>query len=694
MPKLPSHNGTHRYPVLAVDPESAELTYTLAGADADLFDFDSSTGLVHVGADTALDYETPADSNEDNVYELVVEVSDGTDEDGEVDTSTDDEIGLIISVTNVQEPGEAISLTVHLAIQENAPAKTGVGAPIQAEAPANVELTYSLIGVDSALFHINPSSGQMSARVGFDFESPADANGDNSYEMVVQVTDGEDAEGNDDTSVDDEIGVVIRVLDINEAPFAAAVIRDRTLVESDGVDQLVVSTYFGDPDGDELSYTATSSNPRVAGVGIAGATLALAPAGIGTATVEVTAIDPGQLRFRQSFTVSVVAQQAASGGFFPIFPPVHQGSGGSIGAGTDPANLLSEREVIIVPRTTTLQPGQTAIMRAIAFNLLGDALPVGTPGVVCTWSSEGGGTFSPNGTGAACTTTFTAPSAGSGNIVVRVSQGSTTAVGLAVYEVAAKETTTTGQGKESTPRLVFPTGATGSVVWRDGGASITSTHGLTMEVPAGAIGADFLGAFIRDMATEDFVVPENPEFAVGSYAGDFSFTDDAGNPVPGFRTRAPVRICLPVTQDDLDKAVGGIDGVYVVHLTPGGEYLHHPPDSDKSSMMTCADVDNFSIFFVGLAVQAPTPAAAPTPTASPAPALTATPLPTPVPTPTPVPEPAPTPVPTPEATPLLPVAGDATPGPGALSLVALSAVAAIATGVSLLGRIRPANPSR
>ena len=681
-------------PVLAVDPELAVLTYSLAGDDADLFEFDPSTGLIRVGEATVLDYEIPTDSNGDNVYELMAQVSDGKDEAGGDDASIDDEIGVIVTVTNVRDPGETASLTFQLSILENTPVNTKIGSPIQAEANEEAELTYSLAGIDAASFDVDPLSGQISTRAELDFESPADVNGDNVYEMVVHVTDGVDAEGNDDSSVDDEVGVVIRVLDINEAPEVAGAIRDRTLVGAEAIDQFDVSVFFRDPDGDELIYEATSSDTRVAGVGIAGQTLAVAPAGTGTATIEVTAIDPGQLRNRQTFTARVVSAQVGAGGFFPVFPPVHQGPSGATGAGTDPAKLLSEKEAIVVPRAASLQPGQTASMHVVAFNLLGNALPVGMAGVVCAWSSDGGGTFTPNGTGTACATTFTAPPAGSGTIVVRVTQGSIVAVGLAAFEVVAEENTTAGAKTGATPGLKFPADVTGSVVWRHDGVSVTSPNGLTMEVPAGAIGADFLGVFIRDLSTADLVMTGDPGFAVGSYAGDFSFTDDAGNLIPGFRTGTPVRICLPFTQDDLDKAVGGVDGVHVVHVTPGGEYTRHPPDSDVVSMMTCADVDNFSVFFVGLAVASPTPTAVPTPTAGPAPAPTATPLPTPAPTPTSIPARAPTPGPTPEAPPLLPVAGDATPGPGALFLVTLSAVVAIATGVNLLGRIRPANPSR
>ena len=116
-------------PIVATDPETGELRYLLAGDDAELFDFDPLTGLIRVAAGTALDYESPSDGNGDNVYELVVQVSDGRNEVWEVDPSIDDEIGVIITVLNVEEAGEGTSPTVQLAVQENAPAGTKVGCP-------------------------------------------------------------------------------------------------------------------------------------------------------------------------------------------------------------------------------------------------------------------------------------------------------------------------------------------------------------------------------------------------------------------------------------------------------------------------------------------------------------------------------------------------------------------------------------
>ena len=288
-------------PILAADPELAELAYSLVGADAALFDFDPSTGLISIGAATELDHESPSDSNGDNVYELAVQVTDGKDEGGNADTSVDDEIGVIIAVKNIVEPGEDISLGIQLKIVENTPINSDIGAPVQATSPESVDLTFSLGGIDAAYFDIGSSTGQIKTIVPLDYESPVDANGDNVYELTAQVTDGKDEEGNPDDSIDSAIGVIIRVIDVNEAPAAAALIQDRTLVESDGVDQFDVSYYFSDPDGDELTYTATSSDSQVARVGIAGATLAIAPAGIGTTTVEIAAADPGQLKFQAEF---------------------------------------------------------------------------------------------------------------------------------------------------------------------------------------------------------------------------------------------------------------------------------------------------------------------------------------------------------------------------------------------------------
>ena len=62
---------------------------------------------------------------------------------------------------------------------------------------------------------------------------------------------------------------------------------------------------FEDPDGDPLSYAAVSSSPEVVDARTMGASVSLTAVGIGTATVRVTATDPGGLSASQSFAVTV-----------------------------------------------------------------------------------------------------------------------------------------------------------------------------------------------------------------------------------------------------------------------------------------------------------------------------------------------------------------------------------------------------
>ena len=395
-------------PIIATDLDNDELTYSLEGTDSYLFSVNTSTGQISSAGGAKFDHENPADSDGDNVYELSLQVTDGVDGDGNADDSVDDEIGVTVMVTNVNEPPEFLSLTVELEIDENTSANTNIGGPIVAIDPESPQLTYSLEGVDAGPFGVDAASGQIMTVEILDYEAR------DTFEVTLIATD----EGN----LLAEVTVIIRVVNVNEAPIAETVIQDRTLVESDGVDQFDVSAYFSDPDGDAMTYSASSSDSDVARVGLTDAILAITPIEIGTATVDVTAADPDGLSIDQGFTVQVVSAQGGSGGSFPIFPLPPQESGDSSDSEIDHANLLSENSVIVVPYTVSLAPGQTVILQTIAFNLNGDPLPASAVEVVCTWSSDGGGSFTPNGTEAACSTTFTAPDEGSGTITVRVTQ--------------------------------------------------------------------------------------------------------------------------------------------------------------------------------------------------------------------------------------------------------------------------------
>ena len=150
-------------PITASDPDSEDsLSYSLSGDDSSLFSVGVSTGQISIGAGTTLDYESPADSDENNIYSVTLQVTDGRDAQGNTDTTVDATVDVSITVTNVNEAPEFESSEVGLEIDENTPANANVGTPVKASDPESDDLEYTLSGVDSDLFSIDESSGQIS----------------------------------------------------------------------------------------------------------------------------------------------------------------------------------------------------------------------------------------------------------------------------------------------------------------------------------------------------------------------------------------------------------------------------------------------------------------------------------------------------------------------------------------------------
>ena len=90
----------------------------------------------------------------------------------------------------------------------------------------------------------------------------------------------------------------------NSAPAVAIPIPDVTL-ERNLPRTFSLTLYFSDPDRDRLTYAATTSDPLAVGVSVTGSEVTLTPLRDGSATVTVTARDPGGLSASQTFTVTV-----------------------------------------------------------------------------------------------------------------------------------------------------------------------------------------------------------------------------------------------------------------------------------------------------------------------------------------------------------------------------------------------------
>ena len=175
-----AENTTAVVTVTSTDPENTARTYSISGgADAARFSINATTGALRFIA--APNFEAPTDAGANNVYDVIVQASDG---------ALTDTQALAITVTDVAIETVAITsngggATAAINVAENGAAVTTV---IATGAGA---LTYSLVaGGDSARFSINASTGALTFLAAPNFEAPTDAGANNVYDVTVQASDG------------------------------------------------------------------------------------------------------------------------------------------------------------------------------------------------------------------------------------------------------------------------------------------------------------------------------------------------------------------------------------------------------------------------------------------------------------------------------------------------------------------------
>ena len=93
---------------------------------------------------------------------------------------------------------------------------------------------------------------------------------------------------------------------VNDPPQPEGSISDVTLYKKGKTRSVSVSSKFSDPNGDALTYSASSSRTSVATVSESGSTVTVRSGVIGTATVTVTATDTDDATGTQNFDVRVI----------------------------------------------------------------------------------------------------------------------------------------------------------------------------------------------------------------------------------------------------------------------------------------------------------------------------------------------------------------------------------------------------
>ncbi|XOV89713.1 MAG: hypothetical protein ACFHX7_07465 [Pseudomonadota bacterium] len=166
-----AENELVTFTLTVTDPDSATVTITDdTSGDGALFTVNASSGLVTANtASGGFDFESPQDTNGDNVYEQRVTLSDGRDS---VTTT------VRVTITNVDEPPQFNDPGI-VSLNENATgplvtfaAVDPEGAAVTAYRISQVEKLGEVVNAQRLLdaFSIDPVSGELSVVTAFDAE--------------------------------------------------------------------------------------------------------------------------------------------------------------------------------------------------------------------------------------------------------------------------------------------------------------------------------------------------------------------------------------------------------------------------------------------------------------------------------------------------------------------------------------------
>ena len=195
-------NGTAAvYTYRANDPQRGIITWSVTGTDAHVLTITGdSSGRGVLTFTGPPDFENPADSNRDNLYEITVVA---TDEQGLTDS-----FDVTVTVTNHAESVEPTISTRRppTTYRENG---TATVYNFRASDPQRGPITWSGTGTDASAFALS-DSGALTFVSPPDFEIPSDSDRQNDYELTVVAT--------DEDSRSDRLAFIITVTDVNEGP--------------------------------------------------------------------------------------------------------------------------------------------------------------------------------------------------------------------------------------------------------------------------------------------------------------------------------------------------------------------------------------------------------------------------------------------------------------------------------------------
>lgn len=334
------------------DATSTALGFSItSGADSGAFTIDTNGVLTFAAAPT---YETPTDSNTDNVYEVEVTV---TDSDGLTDVQA-------ISVTVTDSPvitsnGGGDNAATSLA--EGQASVTTVTATDVEDDLAALGLTFAVSGgADASAFAIDSASGILSFASIPDFENPSDTGGDNVYDVIVAAT---DSDGQMDTQA-----IAVTITDSNDPPVITSDGGGATASVTTLDGQVAVTTVAAtDPEQGPLSYSIVGGADQAAfAIGAVSGVLTFnSPPSYASPTdsnsdnvyeVEILAVDSGSPVQVDNQAISVRV----------VVPPVITSDGGG-----PTANIAQTENETAVTTVTATDAEDDASQTSLAYSITG-----------------------------------------------------------------------------------------------------------------------------------------------------------------------------------------------------------------------------------------------------------------------------------------------------------------------------------
>ena len=231
------------YTFSATDPEAGEITWSLSGTDYYYFAIDESGRLSFLSPP---DYESPADSGGDNVYEVTVVARDAA--------SNSDTLEIAVTVTDVNEGPEISRVgSAPASVPENQDPSLVLARYTATDPEGGTVSRWRTSGSDGGDFAIN-EQGELRFRYTPDYERPVDSNRDNTYVFTVQVSDG---------SYYGTFEETVTVTPVNEPPTITTTTSSATVLrQNENVTSRLYTYRATDPEGSDVTWSVGGTDGR------------------------------------------------------------------------------------------------------------------------------------------------------------------------------------------------------------------------------------------------------------------------------------------------------------------------------------------------------------------------------------------------------------------------------------------------